>query len=128
MSLYGALAENTRRNERLEHGSITVPATGVGTVRLGPGAATVNITSPMRRITNFLLELNDNGAILSGIVGASTAAVTGSLNAAGTILTIHTLSFTSATNPTLIAATTTTIVQYWLLGNLSAAAPGVPGF
>lgn len=127
MSIYAALAENTRRNERVERGVITVPTSGVATIGF-TSSQTVNLTPAygrqggMRAMTHFYLQIDDGGAVLSGIVGASTAVVTGALNAAGTILTIHANSFTSSSNPTLIAATTTTLVHYQIWGNLAGVA------
>ncbi len=128
MADYGALAENSRRNERIERGSVTV--TGSATVGLAPSGNTVNlgaVTVPaggptMRQMTHFQLTIDDAGAVLSGIVAASTAVVTGSLNAAGTVLTIHCNSTTSSSNPTLIASTNATVVRYQIWGNLSAGA------
>jgi hypothetical protein len=125
MALYGGLAENTRRNERVERGLITF----TGTATIGFTASqTVNLSPAygrvggMRAMTHFWLQLDDGGAILSGIVGASTAQVTGALNAAGTILTLHANSFTSAANPTLIASTTACTVHYQIWGNLLGVA------
>jgi hypothetical protein len=139
MSLYGALAENTRLNERVARGKITF--TGSGTIGF-TASQTVNILPPagamggMRFMTNFLLTIDDTtgvlgtGGVSTGIVGTGTAVVSGSLNAAGTILTILSYSFTSTSNPTLIASTTAVTVRYAIWGNLSAltgAGTGGPG-
>jgi len=135
MAIYGALAENTRRNERVERGTITIPTSGVATIGF-TSSQTVNLTPAygrvggMRAMTHFWLQIDDGWLVLSGIVGASTDEVTGSLNAAGTILSLKALSFTSSSNPTLIAATTATVVHYLIFGNLIGASgeTGVAGF
>ncbi len=127
MALYGGLAENTRRNERVERGVITVPAAGTATIGF-TSSQTVNLTPAygrtggMRAMTHFFLQMDDGAATVanfSGIVGTSTFMATGNLNAAGTILTIRAWSFTSTSNPTLVLGTTNpTTVHYLIFGNL----------
>lgn len=103
MALYGALAENTRRNERVERGTLTVTGTG-----------TVTVPSPMRQITHFQLTMDDGG---TAIAAADPVQVSGSLNAAGTILTINTyLLVAGALGPSI----TPVAVRYQIWGNLSA--------
>lgn len=103
MALLGALAENTRRNERVERGTATLT-----------GSTTVNVPAPMRQMTHFQLTLDDNG---TAYTGADPIQVSGSLNAAGTILTISAYKFSGAN---FVPSTTSIKVRYQIWGNLSA--------
>lgn len=103
MSLYGALAENTRRNERVERGTLTVT-----------GSGTVTAPYPMRQITFFQLTLDDAA---TPFTTADPVQVSGSLNASGTTLTINVYKLAAGS---LAASTTATAVRYEIWGNLSA--------
>lgn len=125
MALYGAVAENTRRNERQERGVVVVPAGGVATVGF-TSTQTVNLTPAagrnggMRQMTHFQLTVDDNGVAADGVTATKPATVTGSLNAAGTILTINLYVATSSSVTTLIQTAVEGKVRYTVWGNLSA--------
>jgi hypothetical protein len=122
MAIYGALAENTRRNERVERGVIAIAASanGTATIALGTISGTVNVGNFMRQITHFQLTVDDLGTPADGVTVTKPAFVTGSLNAAGTILTINLYVATSNANPTLIQTGVGGSVRYQLWGNLAA--------
>src|SRR5260221_14202796 len=114
MALIGALAENTRRNERVERGSVTV--TGSATVGV-TASQTVNLTPAygaqggMRQMTEFQLTLDDGG---TAFTAADPVQVSGHLNAAGTILTINVyLLAAGSLGPSIVATT----VHYQIWGN-----------
>lgn len=108
MSLYGALAENTRRNERVDHGQATVT-----------GTLTVTVATPMRQITNAFVSINQSTAPGLDPILATVSIGTG---ANSNQITISVWKATSATNPTLIASTTATKVDWMVIGNISAGA------
>lgn len=112
MSVHGALAENTRRNERVERGSSVVT-----------GSLVLTVTQPMRKITGFQLTIdNSNAVIVTGDTVLDPALVTGSLNAAGTQLTIQVWKFHSSSDPRWDVSAVATTVQWQYWGNLSAGA------
>lgn len=111
MSLYGAMAENTRRNERIERGSATFT-----------GSTVITVAGPMRQVT--YADATQVIATAPG-VGPSTITVgnigSGGGNAANQF-TIFAWQPTSNSNPTLVAATTPCTVNWTALGNLSGGA------
>ncbi len=123
MALYGGLAENTRRNERVERGSLVVPSGGIATIGF-TSSQTVNLTPAygrtggMRAMTHFMLCVNDVGVAADGVTVTKPGYVTGSLNAAGTILTINLYVSTSSSNPTWLQTSVTGKVEYIIFGNL----------
>jgi hypothetical protein len=125
MSLYGGLAENQRRNERVDRGTLVIPvgANGVGTIGF-TSSQTVNLTQSygrqggMRVITHFSLTVNDKGVPADGVTVTKPAYVTGSLNAAGTILTVNLYVATDATHTTLIQTGVGGSVEFLVWGNL----------
>lgn len=108
MALYGALAENTRRNERIERGT---------TASFASGSITITVPPPMRQITAVFLTLQGGSA--PGL-GTSTLTYTIGTGANSNQFTIFAWMPTSATNPTLIASTAATVVTWQAWGNLSA--------
>lgn len=126
MALIGALAENQRRNERLDRGLITVPSSGVATIVLGPMAnasATFVLANPpgeiggMRFLTHFELCFDTTvpAATCAYVVGSinSTGQTVGSITyPAGTVLNVKTYGSTFA------AATTAANVRFTVWGML----------
>lgn len=100
MSLYGALAENVRRNARVETGQATFT-----------GSTVITVPGPMRTITHAVVEQVIGTA--PGL-GPSNFTVTYTNNQ----LTIFAWMPTSATNPTLIAATSAATVDWVVFGSL----------
>lgn len=131
MALFGALAENTRLNERVARGLLIIPAAsnGVGTIGF-TATQTVNITPAygsvggMRYMTNFLLTVDDNGVAADGVTVTKPAVVTGNINAAGTILTVNLYAATSTSNPTLLQTGVGGRVRYMIWGSLSLGEAG----
>lgn len=106
MSLYGALAENTRRNERVERGQATVT-----------GSLVVTVPGPLKQITNAFVTINQSTAPGLDPILATVSIGTG---ANANQITISLWKATSSANPTLIASTTPTLVDWMVFGNLSA--------
>lgn len=107
MSLYGGLAENTRRNERLERGSATFT-----------GNTVITVASPMRIVTQVWAQLINNA---SPGVGPSVITI-GNIGSGGNNanqFTIFAWMVTSSANTTLIAATSAATVQWFALGTLA---------
>lgn len=100
MALYGGLAENTRRNERVERGSVTFT-----------GSTTITVPGPMRTITAAFVEQVIGTA--PGL-GPSVFTVTFTNNQ----LSIFAWQPTSSTNPTLEAGTTAATVDWMVFGSL----------
>lgn len=129
MSLYGALAENIRRNERVDRGILIIAAAsnGVGTIGF-TSSQTVNLSPAygglggMRAMTHFILTVDDNGVPADGVTATKPAYVTGSLNAAGTILTVNLYVATDATHTTLIQTGVGGRVRFQVWGNLLGTA------
>ena len=110
MAVHGAVAENSRRNERVERGKLTVT-----------GSGTITVPAPMRQITAFQLTIdNSGGLIVTGDTVLDPALVTGSLNAAGTVLTVQVWKFHSSSDPRWDVSAVATPIQYQIWGNLSA--------
>ena len=114
MAIYGALGENpsvsgSRRGEMIDRGVATT----------ANGVATVTVPAPMRKITHFQLTIDDQGTAVDGITAATGSAdCTGSINAAGTTLTINAYVSTSNANPTLIQTGVVAKVRYLIFGTL----------
>lgn len=102
MSLYGALAENTRRGERVENASVTFT-----------GSVTINVPAPMRQITRALATLEGNAA-----PGLGPSVITSKIAAGGSSVTFFAWQPTGATNPTLVAGTSACTIDYALFGTL----------
>lgn len=100
MSLYGALAENTRQNARVETGQATFT-----------GSTVITVPGPMRKITHAFIEQVIGTA--PG-VGPSVFTVTYTNNQ----LTIFAWQPTSNANPTLVAATSAATVDWAVFGTL----------
>lgn len=138
MAAVGALAENQRRNERVDRGIVTVPSSGVATIVLGPMAnasATFVLANPpgeigmMRFITHFELTLDDGGTRFTGITAGSPAMVSGNINAtaqtvgsfsyaAGTVLNVNVYAFTSTTDPQYTTPGVSSKVRFTVWGLL----------
>jgi hypothetical protein len=131
MALWGALAENTRRNERVDRGLLIIPASanGVGTIGF-TSTQTINLTPAygsvggMRYLTHFMLTVDDNGVVADGVTVTKPAVVTGNINAAGTILTVNLYAATSTSNPTLLQTGVGGRVRYMIWGSLSLGEAG----
>jgi hypothetical protein len=125
MALYGALAEHKRRNERIARGTLIIlaAANGVGTIGF-TNSQTLNIsnnygdTGGMRFMTHFLLTVDDLGVPADGVTATKPAIATGSLNAAGTILTVNLYVATDATHTTLIQTNVAGSVRFAIWGGL----------
>ena len=123
MALYDGLAENIRRGERVDRGILIVPSGGVATIGF-TSTQTVNLSPAyggqggMRVMTSFFLTVDDNGTPADGVTAAKPAYVTGSLNAAGTILTVNLYVATDATHTTLIQTGVSGRVRFQVWGNL----------
>lgn len=130
MSLFGSLAEHKRRGERIARGTLVIPVgnNGVGTIGF-TSTQTLNITpnygdtAGMRVMTSFLLTVDDLGVPADGVTVTKPAIVTGSLNAAGTILTVNLYVATSVTNPTLLQTGVGGSVRFAIWGGLHLAYP-----
>lgn len=140
MAALGALAENQRRNERVDRGVVTVPATGTATIVLGPTAnpsATFVLTNPpgeigpMRFMTAFQVSLNMGGSgsptWTPGSLATTAFQVAASINTGGsqtvgsityppnTVLTIKTYTTTGTTASTAVG------VSFQIWGALNMA-------
>lgn len=109
MALGGALAENIRRNERLDRGNATVT-----------GSLVVTVSAPIRTVTNA-----DAQIVLTAIGGAgldpilcTVGNVAGGSGNLANQFTIFLWKATSNANPTLIASTTATPVSWNAMGTL----------
>jgi len=130
MALYGGLAEHKRRNERVARGTLVIPVgnNGAGTIGF-TSTQTLNITNNygdsagMRVMTSFLLTVDDLGVPADGVTVTKPAVVTGSLNAAGTILTVNLYVATSSANPTLIQTGVGGSVRFAIWGGMHLAYP-----
>lgn len=138
MAMHGALAENQRRNERVDRGTVTVPTSGVAYVTIDPrvnSSITAFLLNPygelgsMRFMTAFQLTLVDGGTRFTGITAASPAMVSGNINSTSqtinllvyapfTVLTINVYAFTSSANPTFTTPGVTSTVAYQVWGAL----------
>lgn len=107
MSLYGALAENTRRNERVERGQATFT-----------GSTVITVSGPMRTVT--AAEATQIITTAPGL-GPSTITV-GNIGGGGGNLpnqfTVFAWQPTSSANPTLVAGSTPCTVQWDAWGTL----------
>ena len=126
MAALGALAENQRRNERVDRGVVTI--TGTGTIVLGPqpnASATFVLANPygeiggMRFISAFQLSLGAAPAAAAFTVGGvvnTTGQTVGSITyPAGTVLNITVLANSAGTFST---STTPVAVQFQIWGTL----------
>lgn len=113
MSLYGALAENTRRNERVERGVVTFT-----------GSTQVTVSGPMRLITQ-ILSLVQRGLVAPALTPAVlTYSGPNEDGNAANQFKIYSWMPTSSTAPALIAGTSAVTVSWAVIGNLSAIAGG----
>ena len=108
MALYGGLAENTRRNERVERGIVTFT-----------GSTTITVSPPMRQI--IMADITQVIGTSPGL-GPSTFTYTIGTGANTNQFTIFAWQPTSATNPTLVAGTTSVTVAWNVIGNISSGA------
>lgn len=106
MALYGGLAENTRRNERMERGTVTFT-----------GSTTITVSPPMRQI--IMVDITQILGTSPG-VGPQNFTYTLGTGANTNQFTIFAWQPTSNANPTLVAGTTPCTVAWNVLGNLSA--------
>lgn len=107
MALYGGLAENTRRNERVDRGQVTFT-----------GSVVVTVAAPMRTVT--AAEATQIITTAPGL-GPSTITVGNIASGGGNLanqFTIFAWQPTSSANPTLVAGTTSCTVQWDAWGTL----------
>lgn len=100
MALYGGLAENTRRNERVERGLATFT-----------GSTVITVPGPMRSITVAFIE-----QVIGTAPGVGPSVFTYTIS--GNQLTIFAWQPTSATNPTLVTGTSAATVSWMVFGSL----------
>lgn len=112
MALYGALAENIRRNERIDRGTVTFT-----------GSTTVTVAAPIRQLTSV-----DAIQVSSTAPGASGSTLTIAMGPAANQFQIFSWQPTSSSVTTLIAATAACTVQWQAIGSLdlSNVAGGIP--
>lgn len=115
MALYGGLAENTRRNERYDRGTVTVPTTG---------SVVVTVAAPMRVLTS--VDAIQQTSTSPG-VGPSTLTV--AMGPAANQFTIYSWQPSASSNATLVAGSSSSItVQWQAFGtlDLSNTSAGIP--
>lgn len=128
MAALGALAENQRRNERVDRGVVTVPSSGTAYVTIDPrtnSSITYFLLNPageigsMRFMTHFQVCLDTSGNAVattacgcSGKIKSMSQTINSVVYAPGTVLQINTY------NDTAGAATTAINVRFTIWGML----------